>query len=242
MHAYCLLGHACVRAYRTVNPRDAAVQITMRQMVNPYGNAGAQLSARAVEDSCLTHAEAHFAHADTDDLQDMAREPDCNPEGCEAAGIASTDDMEMKVLVPTAVTLGGGRHAVAVEAHATFKTVPAEERTTSRASALAVQRAALAGAAIEQAYRQPAATRRALQERAAREGVAPRAQAGAAPGGGWGGQAAVGRREVAAPQLRHVCYAVPAGGTFGVSCAYRLVAPMDVAQQAVQLRNGAVST
>ena len=217
----------------------ATMQITMRQMVNPYGNAGAQLSTQAVEDSCLTQDEAHFAHAAPDDLQSMAREPDCNPEGVEAAGIASTDDMELKVLVPTALKCSG----ITVEAHATFKTQPAEERTTSRASALAVQRAALAGSAIEQAYRQTPLARRKVQERAARADTAPRAFATTAPSAGWDGHAAAAWQVATVlPQLRHVHYAVPAGGAFGASCAYRLVAPVAVAQSTVRWQNGAVST
>lgn len=201
-------------------------------MVNPYGNAGAATDPNTVKANFQTHSVRNVRRANADDLEAMVREPDTNPEANEAVGIASTDDMELKVLPPTVLSFGSGARSVSIAAHSTFKTIAEPKRASSRASALALQQAAAMGRFIVDAYRR-------------RHGVAapagggwPPLHAGESPphvaetGGGplsaaaWGRDAPRSRSngvDVAAAEATGVGvhFAVPVGGPLGMSRCYR---------------------
>ena len=211
-------------------------------MVNPYGIAGAACDPETVEGNYQTHPVATVRAANVDDLEGMVREPNIMPDADEAIGIASTDDMELKVLKPTMVTVGDGTQSLTFAAHATFMTV-AEPKppASSRAAALALQEASDMCGCIASAYRRrhvpggpspngvrrPSHTARAhgkSNNGFAREPQASRQHADARAGSG----RASGPAAELPPRRSAVQYALPAGGALGHSWHYRLAQAEEV--------------
>jgi hypothetical protein len=209
------------------------VQLTLSLMVNPYGNAGAATDPDTVKANFQTHSVRNVRRANSDDLECMVREPDTNPDAHDAVGIASTDDMELKVLPPTALSFGSASRTVSIAAHSTFKTIADQKRSSSRSSALVLQQAAAMGRFIMDAYR-----RRHGQAAAGGCGAPPHvgeSLAHVAEAGGSAlssvargqGREAPRRRSngvdsaVAQTPAVGVRVAVPVGGALGMSRCYR---------------------
>jgi hypothetical protein len=146
-----LLAHCC-----------DVVQVKLQLMVNPYGTADASTDPETVASNFLTLPEARMRPVNEDDLEGMCREPDIEPEADEVVGIASTDDMELKVLPSSVLSFGSSHRRINVHAFATYTDSEAHENVPSRSSAMALQYAGAVVPSIEEVYRHPRQTVSAL--------------------------------------------------------------------------------
>jgi hypothetical protein len=225
----------------------------MRLMVKPYGNGGASSDPESVKANYETHSVHHVRAANPDDLEGMVREPNTNPDAGEPCGVASTDDMELKVLQPTVLSMGEGLHALSIEAHGTFEAIPPARKAPSRVAAQCLQEAAAMSASIAAAYRRRSAPPAARHSGRHVQGVSAPPQRGAHAANGTvnGAMAAPlshhgdllahngfhAAREVSAPRHRRaIMYAVPSGGALGLSRCYRMVASEEVSTKVMPYR------
>lgn len=227
-----------------------ALQVKVRLMVNPYGVAGAASDPETVESNYHIGPVSAVRAANIDDLEGMVREPNVAADAAEVVGIASTDDMELKVLKPSMLTMGAGPASLTFAAHATFKTLQQAKPASSRAAAAALQDAAGMRSCIASAYRQRHAQGAAAPNGA--RGLPPAAYMQAKPSNGVvhengfasrshaGSGPRVSREKAFAsePPLRRsaVRLAVPAAGALGNSWHYRMIGAEQLAPGAAQPR------
>lgn len=75
------------------------VQVVVRLLVAPYGNAGVSTDPEAEESNYQTHPPERVRRAPLDDLMGMVREPSDDPERGEVRAVATTDQMELQVII-----------------------------------------------------------------------------------------------------------------------------------------------
>ena len=209
-------------------------------MVNPYGNAGAASDPETVATNYQTHPHQHVRLANADDLEGMVREPSGMPEAGEACGVASTDDMELKVLRPSVLSLAAAP-GLRVEAHSTIATMPDPPVPPQPLAAQCLQDAATMTGLIAEAYRRrrtaasvPASRGLSQNGAHALPAMLPAAH-GSAPQRSGSMHMHDTKRSgellhhvSALTRRRNLMYALPSGGALGPSRCYRVVHAEEV--------------
>jgi hypothetical protein len=201
-------------------------------MINPYGSADASADPETGASNFLVLPESHMRPVNEDDLEDMCREPDIEPDANEVVGIASTDDIELKVLPPSTLCFGPAHRRITVQAFATHSAFEEQENAPSRASAVALQFAGAVVLSIEEVYRHPrqaVSTLGNLEQpstcsHTSSEGGVQRAPHNQkVPGGVRNGTAAPEHGQPAAQQDSQPRDNVYDGSPVNMSCAYHLM-------------------
>jgi hypothetical protein len=81
----------------TFEIRHFHLQVVVRLLVAPYGNAGVSTDPEEQESNYQTHPPERVRRAPVDDLMGMVREPSDDPEKGEIRAVATTDQMELQV-------------------------------------------------------------------------------------------------------------------------------------------------